>query len=44
MKALIFGPGSIQQTHIPDEFIEAQKLYEFAPILEKIVKDQCCRP
>ena len=41
MKPIIFGPGSINQAHKPNEFIDMKTLLDFVPILQRIVKKTC---
>ncbi len=41
MKPIIFGPGSINQAHKPNEYIDANELVDFVPTLQKIVRDMC---
>ncbi|MDC0535630.1 acetylornithine deacetylase [Francisellaceae bacterium] len=41
MKPIIFGPGSINQAHKPNEFIDANELVNFVPTIQKIVKEMC---
>ncbi|MEM7479246.1 MAG: M20/M25/M40 family metallo-hydrolase, partial [Planctomycetota bacterium] len=40
---LVIGPGSIEQAHRPDEFIELAELALGADAFESIFRDYCCR-
>lgn len=42
MQPLIFGPGSINQAHKPNEYINGQELIDFVPTLQQIVRKHCC--
>jgi len=41
MKPIIFGPGSINQAHKPNEYINSSDLIGFVPKLKKIIKSLC---
>lgn len=40
--AVICGPGSIEQAHKPDEFIERSELVACEAFLDRAIKRQCC--
>ena len=41
VRSLIFGPGSIDQAHRPNEFIEESQLTRGVDIVEKLVRSWC---
>jgi len=44
MEAVVFGPGSIDQAHQPDEYIEIAQVEECRRILPALLERFCCRP
>ena len=42
MKPIIFGPGSIEQAHKENEFIEYSQIKNYSKVLEKLIRQTCC--
>ncbi len=43
LSTVVFGPGSIEQAHQPDEWIEVAQLEACATFVDRLI-DDCCRP
>ena len=38
IKSCVFGPGSLKQAHLPNEFIEVKQLEEYENIIYKFIQ------
>ena len=43
MDTIIFGPGSIDQAHQPDEFIDLSTIEASVATLEVLIQQFCCQ-
>ena len=43
METVIFGPGSIEQAHQPDEYLAAERINPAVDVLAKVIEDVCVR-
>lgn len=44
MQTVVLGPGSIDQAHQPDEFVELRYLEPSLAILRGLIEQHCCQP
>ena len=42
LETIVMGPGSIQQAHQPDEYIETKMLNPAVDIIRQLIKHYCC--
>ena len=44
METVVFGPGSVNQAHQPDEYISLDRLKPTQTILENLIHTYCAKP